>query len=76
MSPFRVDGTNTVSVLMYFVAQRCQHSHHGAAGHGICPQDILRQEHHRGHSILSLQQAVQDEEERICCLQAASIHVG
>uniref|UniRef100_A0A669BNK6 Phosphoribosyl pyrophosphate synthetase associated protein 1 n=1 Tax=Oreochromis niloticus TaxID=8128 RepID=A0A669BNK6_ORENI len=55
---------------------RCQHSCHGAAGYGLCPKDVLCQEHHRGHSLLSLQQAVQDEEERLHCLQAASIHVS
>lgn len=56
--------------------QRCQHSHHGAAGHGLRPEDVLRQEHHRSHSLLSLQQAMQDEEERIHRLQAALLHVS
>lgn len=58
------------------VSQRRQHGHHGAAGYGLCPEDLLCQEHHWGHSLLSLQQAVQDEEERIHCLQTARIHVS
>ncbi|CAG14428.1 unnamed protein product, partial [Tetraodon nigroviridis] len=57
-------------------SQRREYSRHGAVGHGLHPEDLLCPEHHRGHPLLSLQQAVQDEEERIHCLQAASIHAS
>lgn len=72
----QVGISNVVSWISFVVSQRCQHSYHGAAGYGLCPEDVLCQEHHWSHSLLSLQQAMQDEEERIYCLQAASIHVS
>lgn len=59
-----------------FWVQGCEHGDHGAAGDGVRSQDVLRQEHHRRHPVFPLQQAVQDEEERLHRLQAASSHAG
>lgn len=60
----------------FIVFQRREHSHHGAAGYDLRAEVGLCQEHHRRRPLLSLQQTVQAEEERLGRLQAAGIHVG
>ncbi|XP_074778540.1 phosphoribosyl pyrophosphate synthase-associated protein 1 isoform X7 [Athene noctua] len=49
----------------------CEYCCHGAADNGVCTEDILCQEHHWGHPLLSLQQTEQDEEKGLYSLQAA-----
>lgn len=60
----------------FFYNQGCEHSHHGAACHGLCPQDLLCKEHHWSYSLLPLQQAVQDEKKGLNSVQVVSFHVS
>lgn len=56
--------------------QRREHRCDGAADHGLCAEDRLRQEHHWRHPLLPLQQAEQDAEEGLHRVQAAGVHAG
>lgn len=56
--------------------QRCEHSCDGASDHGVRTEDRLCQEHYRGHPVLPLQQAEQDEEAGLHRVQAAGVHAG
>ncbi|CAI9539181.1 unnamed protein product [Staurois parvus] len=40
----------------------------------LCLPDVMRQDDQRRHPLLPLQQAVQDEEEGLHCLQAVGLH--
>lgn len=56
--------------------QRCEHRCDGTPDHGLRAEDGLRQEHHRRHPLFPLQQAEQDEEERLHRVQAPGVHAG
>lgn len=56
------------------LSQGCEHHHNGDADHGVRMQDILCKKHHWRPPLLSLQQAVQDEEEGLHRHQAYCLH--
>lgn len=56
--------------------QRCEYSCDGVTDHGLCAEDCLCQEYYWSHPLFSLQQAKQDEEEGLHCVQAPSVYAG
>lgn len=59
-----------------YLFQRCEYRRDGVTDHGLRAEDGLCQEHYRSHPLLPLQQAEQDEEEGLHCVQAPGVHAG
>lgn len=56
--------------------QRCEYRCDGVTDHGLRTEDFLCQEYYRSHPLLPLQQAKQDEEEGLHCVQAPGVYAG